>query len=326
MSNEWIDFLNAQAVFAAKPSKPNKMPTSNTITAPMQLAIIEVAGKDAQQFLQGQLTCNIDDISQSNSFFAAFCNAKGRIISTLLVLKNNENLLLIVPQALLETVLKKLSMYILRARVQLNAGGNNYCLIGINSSSQSSIIDYPSTDFGVSNGTAITLKLRSNQPRYLLISPIDKAQQLWLQLTQNDGLTVTHPEQWAYQDLSAGLAWLDATTTEQYTPQMLNLDKLGGISFQKGCYTGQEIIARSHYLGTTKRELFLAECAHTALVERPATLISNDDQRSSGTIVAVQTQQQRCRMLVVIPSAAAALNNFNLNNANQDRITLLDFQ
>jgi folate-binding protein YgfZ len=323
MNPEWLDFLKSTSAATAENST---LQSSNTVTAITDLAIIEVSGKDAAQFLQGQLTCNINELTASNSFFAAFCNAKGRTISTLLILKNNESFLLILALELLEKVIAKLRMYILRADVQLHNRLNNYCLMGLNSTDTSVISHCPGSDFEVSNHSEITVKIPVKANRYLLISGIDRAKQLWTELTQTQALAIAEPSRWRYQDISSGLPWLDQESSEQYIPQMLNIDKLGGISFQKGCYTGQEIIARTHYLGKTKRELFLAECDKTALIENHMHIIDNNKQQSVGNIISLQTDDQNCRMLIVIPSTASESNNLSVDNSTQDKIKLIAFQ
>jgi len=319
MNNEWLSFLKSNPV--------NTMgDTSNTLTAITNLTTLEVSGKEAAQFLQGQLSCNILDLTESNSFFTAFCNAKGRTISTLLILKNKDRFLLILPVELLEKVRKKLKMYVLRADVKLEHTNNNYCLIGLNSSTISDTENYPDTPFMVSTQAEIAIRLPASQPRYLIICTIEHGIQLWTHLMQTYPLTAADTGLWNFLDISTGLAWLDTDSSEQYIPQMLNIDKLGGISFNKGCYTGQEIIARTHYLGKAKRELFLAECNVAAIINKDTQIISADSKQNQGKIISIQYFGQSCLMLIVIASSTATLNNLGLDNANQDKIILVDFQ
>lgn len=320
MNNKWIDFLQTNPAHLTSHVET----TDNTIVAITDLAIIEVTGKDATHFLQGQITCDVDELTKTNSFFSAFCNAKGRVISTLLLIKNNECLLLLVPLVLLEKVINTLQMYILRADVQLHNGTHKYGLIGLNSSDSTVVARYPTTNFEVLSPQEIILKLPSNCRRYLLISLIDHAMQLWTQFTQTQDFISVASAQWRYQDISAGLAWLDQETTCEYIPQMLNIDKLGGISFQKGCYTGQEIIARTHYLGKAKRELVLAECDSTALVARDTFIINHDNQQTVGKIIALQKNNKHWRMLIVM--SLPVLNNLVLHNTKMDKINIIAFQ
>ena len=131
---------------------------------------------------------------------------------------------------------------------------------------------------------------------------------------------------WEYQDISAGIPWLTEDSSEEYIPQMLNIDKLGGISFNKGCYTGQEIIARTHYLGKAKRELFLAECNSIALQDNEPLIITNENGQAIGKVLSIQPGTQNYKMLIVIAVTEAKSENLMVNNSNQARINIIDFQ
>jgi len=159
-----------------------------------------------------------------------------------------------------------------------------------------------------------------------MLSSIPQNSSLWNQLSQNQNFSVCNSEYWVYQDISAGIPWLSQVTSEDYIPQMLNIDKLGGISFTKGCYTGQEIIARTHYLGKAKRELFLAECDITAMLNVDTQIFSGESEQSIGKVLSIQANEKKYRLLIVISSTAAELKKLVLNNSNQEKIYLLDFQ
>jgi folate-binding protein YgfZ len=330
MNVDWIDFLKADNAALINDSEilftDSLQTKTDYITAIPYLGILKITGVDATQFLQGQLTCNINELTKSNSYFAAFCNAKGRAISTLLILKNADSFLLIIPNELIDVVSKKLQMYILRSDVQIQNATNELCLLGITSTNSDLSIDLPDTDFTVNNSAEITIKLPSNNCRYLIISSAKQAINLWTQLTQDKNINIANSTSWNYHDISAGIAWLTLATSEEYIPQMLNIDKLGGISFNKGCYTGQEIIARTHYLGKAKRELFLAECENTAMLDNESKIISDKNQNLSGKIIAFQNNEQNIRLLAVIPSVDAEPKTLQINNLDKTRINIIDFQ
>ncbi len=330
MNADWIDFLTLKNATLMENSEivfhDCVQDADNSIIAISHLATIKVSGKDAEQFLQGQLTCNIKDITETTSFFAAFCNHKGRAISTFLILKKAESFLIIVPTELLETVINKLKMYILRSDVQLNNVSDSLCLIGLNSASSDLLSPLPKTQFEVCNATEIIIKFPSNNNRYLIICSVARAKTLWTQLTKNSEITSCNTAIWQYQDISAGICWLSKSTSEQYIPQMLNIDKFGGISFSKGCYTGQEIIARTHYLGKAKRELFLAECDKNSVIDDSTRISSNDKELAIGKIISFQKNNHHYRLLLVLPTTDAGLLDLKLNNPNQDKIKLIDFQ
>jgi len=329
MNKDWIDFLksynatfteNSEIIFSV-----NKPLNTNSITAIAHLSIISVTGKDASQFLQGQLSCNINELSDSTSFFTAFSNAKGRTISSLLVLKQAENYILILPEELIEKVINKLRMYILRSEVKIKNITDESAIIGV-TTNQDLLPIQPETNFSINNSSEITIKFPSKDNRFLIVSPVSHAKALWTQLTQNNNLTICNSTSWRYQDISAGIPWLTEATSEQYIPQMLNIDKLGGISFNKGCFTGQEIIARTHYLGKAKRALFLAECNSTALLDNDIQIITDNNEQSTGKVLSLQSNGQTIRLLIVMPTTDSELKNLIFNNSNQDKINLIDFQ
>lgn len=330
MNTNWIDFLKSNHAITTENSAITLLhypqDEANFVTAVANLATITVSGQDAAVFLQGQLTCNIDELTESNSFFSAFCNAKGQVISTLLVLKNAASFLIILPSELVKTVITKLRMYILRADVQLSDTSDELCLIGLNTKQPKLLASLPDSNFSVVNGSEIIVKFPSQTNRYLLISPYSQASTLWIQLTQERQVSIAHATTWAYQDISAGIAWLTLETSETYIPQMLNIDKLGGISFNKGCYTGQEIVARTHYLGQAKRALFLAEANNTTIVDKHRYITAENQQQVKGKIISTQVNDINCRMLVVMARSDIGLKNLRFNNSNQTGISIINFQ
>lgn len=329
MNLAWVTFLKSNNTFFPE-NLTNPLPDSlknndHLITALPHLATLQITGSDANTFLQGQLSCDINELTESKSFFTAFCNAKGRTISTLLVIKRTNDFILLLPTELLEKVSKKLQMYIMRSDVQLKNMQDDLCLIGTNTTN--TFPDFPQENFTVShkNG-AIFIKLPFGINRCLIISPASEAISLWKDLTSDSGLVPCHSSLWVEQDISAGIPWLSQKNSEEYIPQMLNIDKLGGISYTKGCYTGQEIIARTHYLGKAKRELFLACCKKPATINIDTQIITDTNEQIVGKVLSLQSNNYHTKMLVVMHSADTELKNLILNNSNQDKINIMDFQ
>jgi hypothetical protein len=162
------------------------------------------------------------------------------------------------------------------------------------------------------------------QNRRLIIAAADNAQTLWAEQLKL-GFQPDRSAQWRYLDIISGIPWLTAATSEEFIPQMLNLDKLGGISFNKGCYTGQEIVARTHYLGKAKREMFLAEC-DTSTPPEPNSTITDDSagmEQSVGKVLYAQNGGNSCKMLIVLQVSDTNTYNLRLINDSQDKITLL---
>ncbi|MGY6276702.1 CAF17-like 4Fe-4S cluster assembly/insertion protein YgfZ [Methylomonas sp. MgM2] len=297
---------------------------NNTLYQLNYLACIEVTGNDASQFLQGQLTCNINDLSDSKASIAAFCNPKGRVISTLIILKTQEGFLLVLPLSLQDKVLKKLQMYVLRSKVQLSGKDRTVSVTGLGNPDFGDALSLPTLDFHCTQGdTLIAIKLPSSNPRFLCISNV-----LTHSVNVLDSFEKGDCKLWRYQDISHGFPWFDANQSEKYIPQMLNIDQLGGISYNKGCYTGQEIIARTRYLGKAKRHLCLLECEGNLQPEkgRDLSAINSKTREKVGEIIELQALDGVTRMLAVLQTGDEGSKNLILDDRERTPIVLIPFQ
>lgn len=325
MNTIWNTFLAAQlaSVEGQELTFPELHKVNGKAIYPIAgLATLSIMGKDAATLLQGQVTCNVNDISESNSSIAAMCNPKGRAIATFLLAKAADGFVLVLPVELLETVKKKLQMYVLRSDVTITDRSDHLCVFGIGDTEQS-LQAYASD----SQQNLISIKLPVSSRRKLLLMVADKAVQFWQEHLEQQGFRLAGMEEWRSLDLISGLPWLTTTTSEEFIPQMLNLDKLGGISFNKGCYTGQEIVARTHYLGKAKREMRLAECQTNHLPEPNNSLIdlANDQQDVAGKVLMAIQDKQNCRMLVVLQSPESGYGNLVLQDDKQVQVNLIPY-
>lgn len=330
MNPDWIAFLQSNGAQLSDDGAIKFISAENngaTIHPITHLVAFSVSGADAASFLQGQLTCNINDIDDNQASFAAYCTAKGRVISTLLVCKQNDNFLVILPASLVEKVIKKLRMFILRSKVTIENKSEQYCLLGLQAGHTSlGDAQLPDQVMSVTQEGQAFIKLPSSKSRFLSIANIDQAKQLWTNAINAFSFSAGNSDDWIFQDLSAGIPWFSDEQSEEFIPQMLNIDKLDGISFNKGCYTGQEIVARTHYLGKAKRELFLAECPRTSAIEPKSAIISRANQETCGKILAYCCNEQICRLLLVMPSERGEEKDLVINNSEQAPITIIPFQ
>jgi folate-binding protein YgfZ len=324
MNPNWKNFLlteraiiedDSDIVFPASEHEGNQR-----IYPITHLGVLTVSGKDAAKFLQGQITCNVNDITDTKSSLGAMCNPKGRAIATFLLVKNADAFLMILPNELVASVKKRLQMYVLRSDVILADSSDELCLIGL-SQGAAQAGDMAEPLFATSRQKNISVNF---QHRRLIIAEPDNARMLWTEQIKQ-GFQPENSAQWRYLDIISGIPWLSVQTSEEFIPQMLNLDKLGGISFNKGCYTGQEIVARTHYLGKAKREMFVAECGAISPPEPNSIIIdeSLDTEQSIGKVLCAQKRENSCKMLIVLQISATNAYNLRLKNQNQDRIALL---
>ncbi|NOQ63586.1 MAG: folate-binding protein [Methyloprofundus sp.] len=302
MHPDWINSLkNLQLAATLKQDHPLFAPLTH-------LSILTVSGTDAAVFLQGQSTCDIKALVDNQPSLGAFCNAKGRTLSTFIIIKQAEQFLLILTKDLLATVQKKLQMYILRADVQLSDASDHLCLIGLHHyqlETPTQVYAYP--------------QLANS---HLWIGTPEEAIQLCHNLVQQ-GISGVDRNTWLALDIQAGIPWLFKATSEEFVPQMINLDKLNAISFEKGCYTGQEIVARTHYLGKNKRALYQASCVtDTDIILGCSISEAGEESKLLGTVVLTSKQETGSQLLVVLKDQAHEVKNLQLNNSNHDKISL----
>lgn len=271
------------------------------------LAVITISGIDAAQFLQGQITCNVHEITATQSSLGAMCTPKGRVISTFLLAKSGDDFLLILPVELLETVKKRLSMYVLRAKVTLTDSSDSLCLLGLTESSNTAFLATEQQ-----NGV---VRVHFGN-RSLIIADEQNISRLWSESVAQ-GYQASDSMHWLTLDILAGIPWLSTATSEEFIPQMLNLDKLGGISLTKGCYTGQEIVARTHYLGKAKRALFVAECL-TATPEANAAIMDANGQMVGNVLIAHDD-----KLLMVLHLGDTDTSQLQLKDYHHAPVTLL---
>lgn len=223
--------------------------------------VIRASGADAAQFLHSQLTQDVLALDADHARLAGLCTAKGRMLASMIVLRPaTEEVLLIIGTDLLPTVLKRLAMFVLRAKVKLADASAEFALVGLTGPAAD-------TALGAAAPTAVWLAalwsrgrvLRlpdapapgTLQRRFIWVGPADQLP------TLSGGLPNLPLAEWQWLDVSSGLPAITPQTVEQFVPQMINFELVGGVSFRKGCYPGQEVVARSQYLGKLKRRAAL---------------------------------------------------------------------
>jgi folate-binding protein YgfZ len=226
------------------------------------LALLQATGAEAVAFLHGQLSSDIKSLETGRSTLAAYCSAKGRMFAVFRILRTGDSLLLQLPGSQAETVLKRLRMFVLRADVRIERVDERWVRLGLSGpgteallakvvSAVPAAIDEVHQEDGL-----VVLRVPGPWPRFeLLVEPL-RAPTVWAELAS--AATPVGEDRWAWLDIQAGVPNVVPATSEQFVPQMANLDLLGGVSFTKGCYPGQEIVARMHYLGRLKQRMVLA--------------------------------------------------------------------
>jgi folate-binding protein YgfZ len=252
------------------------------------LAVLTLSGQDASALLQGQSTCNVSDASENLSILGSFCSVKGRVISTFLLVKQGDEFQLILPADLAESICKRLKMYVLRADVKIQITPQEIGLFGFTDNRVAPYLpanDYQTTVF---NDTAAIVKLPSTEmPRFIFIGSLNRAEELFEQIGTTTDRDFCPSLAWKFLDTLAGLPHITPATRETWIPQSINLDTLGAISFKKGCYTGQEIIARTHYKGKAKASMHHATLSGNIAISPGLKLfnVDSDNDQSIGEVV-----------------------------------------
>jgi len=234
----------------------------NVIADLSHLGLLEVGGDDATSFLQGQLTNDVSLLNGNNSQYAGYCTAKGRMLALFMVFAHFDHLHLQLNGALTESIMKRLKMYVLRSKVTITDVSDSIIRFGVAGNDTPAALatvfeQVPSQAHElVTLDKGALIRLPGTIPRYQIYSNINHMPEIWEQLTKTCA-PVGMPC-WEWLEIQAGIPDITPATQEEFVPQMVNLDVLGGINFKKGCYTGQEIVARTHYLGKVKRRTHLA--------------------------------------------------------------------
>ena len=297
------------------------MTDTTALSGALRLAdwgLIRAQGADAATFLHSQLTQDVTALGPTEARLAGFCSAKGRLQASFVLWRGDADTVLLACSAdLLAPTLKRLSMFVLRAKCKLSDASAELAIHGLAGTEAQAWLGEgaPAQAWGVlpvGDGRAIRLPDAAGQPRFLLVQPA---------AAPAPALPPLAPETWQWLEVQSGVARIVAATAEHFVPQMVNLELVGGVNFQKGCYPGQEIVARSQYRGTLKRRAMLFDSAadsgpgqevfHSADPGQPAGLVVLAARRPGGSSSA----------LVEIKLAALAAGSLHLGAADGPVLT-----
>ena len=229
--------------------QPGRAP-ENFVARLDHLGTLRFDGEDAEIFLQGQLSCDVSEVGLRSISYGAYCNAKGRMLASFLFWRDSGGFAMALSRDLAAAVQKQLSKFVLRSKVKVSDASGSIVLVGAAGAQAEHALAGVFPDAGAS--------LRLRDGRLLLALPAAEAAGILR------GLELADAARWRWLDIRAGLPLITAATQDQFVPQMANLELIGGVSFEKGCYTGQEIVARTQHLGKVKRRMFLANVAAAA--------------------------------------------------------------
>jgi len=318
----WTDCLSTQTLAPLQ--------DSNALCALDSHGLLYVGGDDAEAFLQNQLSNDIRRIDQGRSQLSAFSNAKGRMIGLFRVIAIEGGYLLLMPREMLPLVQEKLQRFVLMSKVILADISNDFARISltVDAGTPPPDPDWPTeVDRVWQSDTLISVCLpaASGRQRWLLLSTeAAEAIALWRRLSER--YRINGAEHWRLQNIDAGIPTLYPATSEAFVLQMANLQLIDGVSFKKGCYPGQEVVARMQYLGKLKRRMYRAVIDSPQAPPPGAELAAKDADAADGSgkvVDAVTTVDGSSRLLFIARIDLAGSDNLKLVEQPDARIELL---
>lgn len=300
----------SQARFAGEPildfgdaAAERRATASERVIAPLtHLSLLHFSGADAESFLQGQLTCDVKGLAPDQLTLGGYCTAQGRLLATFLVWREAEGFTMLLSRDIAPAVQRRLQMYVLRAKVQIRDDSETRLAFGLSGPQAAETLaagglNPSGKDFAVATsetGRLLTLP----HGRHIIVTARETADTLWASLTASFRPVGTPCWQWL--DIVHGEPWISAATQDQFIPQMVNLELIGGVSFQKGCYPGQEVVARTHYRAKTKRRMHRAHVESEARPGMELYATSLGDQACGAVVNAAAAPEGGWELLAVL--------------------------
>jgi len=266
--SSWLEFLQSRGArvvdgrVADFGNKARELAAARDATIVADLsdnALLAVSGDDAATFLHGQLTNDVEGLAVDAAQWTGWCTAKGRLLASFLLVRRPTGYLIVLPSEIAPAIQKRLSMYVLRSKVKLEDVSGQYARIGVAGPAAGETIarrfGKKAESLGVVQAQDGSIAIALGGPRFLVVSPIETAHTMWE--TMAAAATPAGSDAWDWTSVRAGIPLVVAATQEAFVPQMANFDLIGAVSFRKGCYPGQEIVARMQYRGGLKRRMAL---------------------------------------------------------------------
>ncbi|OAJ92248.1 tRNA-modifying protein YgfZ [Vibrio bivalvicida] len=282
---------------------------------------ITITGDDKKSYLQGQVTCDVVTLDEHDSTFGAHCDAKGKMWSVFRLFHHNGGYAMFQPTSIIEKELIELKKYAIFSKVEITQTED--IALGLMGTSATTFVDSLSSQTGnvrsIQGGTAVKI----DQQRWLLLVEQTAAEKI-VAASQAEQVT---DELWTLLDIQSGLPLLNAQQQNEHIPQALNIQALGGISFTKGCYTGQETVARAKYRGINKRALFIVQGKADTSIDVNAELerAVGENWRSAGKLIAqYRYSDGKALALIVLPNNLDADTKLRLKDQPESEWTFVN--
>ena len=293
------------------------------------LGLLQFSGADAVAFLHGQVSSDIRGLGTTQGRYGGYCTPKGRLLANFLLWRDGEGVLMLLSRDVLSGVEKRLRMYVLRSKVTISDATEDFVVIGASGPAAPDTVTAalgtpaPATTFGLARTESGTVAIRIPGDRFIVVANRAEAEGVWTQLAQ--ALQPVGIASWQWLEIVNGLPLVTAAIQDELVPQMANLELVGGVSFDKGCYPGQEIVARSQYLGQVKRRTFRAHIVGSEAPRAGEPLYEGGDAtQTAGIIVnAAPSPEGGYDVLAVLQKAAAERGDLHLRAPDGPALRLL---
>jgi len=320
MNVQWQDFLKTKnalftdqgdTLFGKSHTDENCWKTDLSM-----LGILKISGADKQSFLQGQLTGDTRDINSEKAQFSSYCTPKGRMLANMRIAEQGDNWLIVLPLSRLASIQKRLQMFVMRSDVTIEDASSDFACIGISGDCTEQITTDNTIPKALNDAANIESGLLikvDESPRFLLIATTEQATAAW----QSLNIEAVDSSAWRLADIRAAIPTVYEETVEAFIPQMTNMQLLSGVSFTKGCYTGQEVVARMQYLGKLKRRMYPVSFSSDQDFSRGADIFSAESQSGQGAgklVDVVKTSGNQYEALAVVEIASHEAGNLHVGD------------
>lgn len=322
----WLDTLNALGVQVdevgnCQVSAADNSDTAVTISPLTHLGLFDVVGPDAEKFLQGQLSCDVKKVSAGKSLLGSHCNIKGSMVSLSRLIPVEGGFWLRTERSILDTAMANLKKYMIFSKAKSLNRSDEIVGLGISGEQASALLTAQGVSIPAASGDTTTVKdgvlIRVPGDRFELWLPVAEAGPLLTSLLKSASLADT--DSWKLAEIRSGIPSLQTETLETFIPQMTNLQVFEGVSFSKGCYTGQEVVTRLQHRGKLNRPMYrLAFTADQA--PAPGTAINTPERAGVGTVVsAAMNADNRGELLAVMLKTSVDDDSAILTLENSDQ-------
>ena len=292
-----------------------------------QFGTLKVAGEDTQSFLQNMLSSDVREVSEQHAQYSSLNSPKGRMLATFLIWRTGPDYFLQLPRSLCAAIQKRLSMFVLRSKVKITDMSEQQVCIGLAGEGMAALLQQqlgsiPQDAMAVGQHDNACV-IRIGAQRFQVNTTSQHAPALWQSL--GAAARKAGSNCWDWLNIREGIPVITPATQEQFVPQMANLELIGGVNFKKGCYPGQEIVARTQYLGKLKRRMYLAHIESADIPQAGSELFSADmeDQPSGMVVNATAAPGGGCDLLAVMQISSRETQTVHLQSLQGTELQFL---